>query len=65
MIIKKVLCDRCGDEIEGGEHPPRLVKQDWVISEKVAVANGYRNAEKIHFCDNCSKHFEEFMNYER
>lgn len=64
MIIKKILCDRCGAEIEG-EHPPKLVRQEWVISNRVTVANGYRNTDKIHFCDNCSKHFEEFMNYER
>ena len=65
MIIKNVLCDRCGAEIENEEHPPRLVKQTWVKAEKVTVANGYRNADKIHFCETCSKAFGEFMNYER
>lgn len=65
MIINKVICDRCGDEIEGDAHPPRLVKQTWVKSEKVTVVNSYRNAEKIHLCETCSKAFKEFMNYER
>lgn len=64
MIIKKVLCDRCGAEIEG-EHPPRFIKQTFVVSEKPYVANAYRNGDKIHFCEECSKSFEEFMNYER
>lgn len=65
MIVNKVICDRCGDEVNGGTHPPRLVKQTWVKSEKVTVANGYRNADTIHLCEECSKHFEEFMHYER
>lgn len=64
MIIKKVLCDRCGDEIEEA-HPPRLAKQTWVKSEKATVANGYRKADNIHLCENCLKAFEEFMNFER
>lgn len=65
MLIKKILCDRCGAEVENEAHPPRLIKQSWKIAERVTVANGYRNAETIHFCDECSKHFEEFLNNER
>lgn len=65
MLIKKILCNRCGAEVKGEEHPPQLVKQSWKNSGKCTVANGYRNDEKIHFCDECSKHFEEFMKNER
>lgn len=65
MFIKKILCDRCGAEIEGEAHPPLLVKRSWVKSEKITVSNGYRDTEKIHLCAECSKSFEEFMNFER
>lgn len=65
MIIKKILCDRCGAEIEGENHPPRIVMQTYVESNKIAVQSAYRTDAKIHFCDDCSKSFKEFMNYER
>lgn len=64
MIIKQIVCNRCGDEIEGA-YPPQLVKQTWVKSEKVTIANGYRNTDKIHLCEKCSKAFEEFMEFKR
>ena len=64
MIVKKIICDRCGDEIEE-VHPPRFIKQSFEVSTKPYKVDGYRNGEKIHFCENCSKHFEEFMKYER
>jgi hypothetical protein len=65
MVIKKILCDRCGGEIEGDAHPPRLLVQSYHISEKVCVQSAYRGNKKIHFCDVCQKHFEEFMKNER
>lgn len=65
MVINKIICDRCGGEIKGEAHPPRLVKQTWVKPDRVTVPSGYRNAEKIHLCDDCSKSFWEFMNNER
>lgn len=65
MIINKVICDRCGCEIEGGAHPPRIVKQTYKSSTRATDPSGYRNADKIHLCEDCAKHFEEFMNNER
>lgn len=65
MVIKKILCDRCGAEIEGEAHPPRIIKQEYFKSEKVCVQSAYKQVKKIHLCENCEKHFKEFMNYER
>lgn len=65
MVINKIICDRCGCEIEGGAHQPRLVKQAWVKPDRVTVPSGYRNSGTIHLCDDCQKAFEEFMNHER
>lgn len=65
MVIKKILCDRCGAEIEGETHPPRIVMQTYVVSTRIAVQSAYKTDAKIHFCDDCSKSFKEFMNYER
>lgn len=65
MVIKKTLCDRCGAEILNDEHPPRLVQQTYVKSEKVCVQSAYKTEGKIHFCEDCQKAFKEFMSYER
>lgn len=65
MVITKTLCDRCGGEIEGTTHPPRLIEQHYVVSEKVVVKSEYKKVATIHLCDDCQKSFKEFMNYER
>ena len=65
MIVNKIICDRCGAEIEGDAHPPRIIMQEYFISEKVCVQSAYKQVKKIHFCGKCEKHFGEFMNYER
>ena len=65
MIISKIVCNRCGNEIRGEAHPPLIVKRSWVVSEKATVSSGYRDKEKIHLCENCTKQFEEFLNNER
>lgn len=65
MIINKVICDRCGADVEGDAHPPRVLVQSYHISEKVCVQSAYKTCEKIHFCEDCQKAFKEFMNYER
>lgn len=65
MIVNKIICDRCGGEIEGDAHPPRVLLQSYHISEKVCVQSAYKNEEKIHLCDGCKSAFEEFMNNER
>lgn len=61
MIINKIICDRCGGEIEGDAHPPRILTQSYHISEKVCVQSAYKTEKKIHLCDGCNFKFEEFM----
>jgi hypothetical protein len=65
MIVKQILCDRCGAEIAGNDHPPRLVRQLYKKTTRALDPSSYRNEAKIHFCEACTKHFEEFMKNER
>lgn len=65
MIIKTILCNRCGAEINGDPHPPMITKRAWKKSEKCTVSSGYRDTEKIHLCEGCTTNFEEFLKNER
>lgn len=65
MIISKIICDRCRGDIVGDAHPPRVLVQTYVVSTKAVDPSKYKTDAKINFCDDCLKHFEEFLKNER
>jgi hypothetical protein len=61
MIVREIICDRCGAKIEDEAHPPLLVTRTWKKSDKITVQSGYRDDAKIHFCKSCNDAFISFM----
>lgn len=65
MIINKIICDRCGVEIKGDAHPPRVLVQSYVVSTRATDPSKYKNDEKLNFCKECLKDFKGFLKNER
>lgn len=65
MIVKEIICDRCGGKIED-KKPARIQIQEYDYTESKSYgryAKGYRTAKQIHLCDTCNYCFGEFMNH--
>ena len=61
MIVKEIVCDRCGAKIEG-EHPPRIVIEEYKTDVPCTQLKGYKNIKKIHLCPTCDYIFQDFLN---
>lgn len=66
MIIRTVLCNRCGEEVTE-EHPDRIsvAKQHYeeVINYKGdrKVVSKYKTESPIHLCTECNRLFKAFL----
>ena len=58
MVIKQILCDKCGRKIADDKQHPRLVIQKYKHENLVTSPRGWRNDRTINLCE---KHFAEFM----
>lgn len=58
MTVTKIICDRCGAEIED-KHPDRLSVERYC--EIDYRHNGYKSTKKMTFCEKCQSDFEKFM----
>ena len=63
MIIKEIICDRCGAKIEG-EKPARIQLQEYDYTESKSYgryAKGYRTTHTAHLCMKCGNDLDRFM----
>ena len=60
MVIKQILCDKCGRKIADDKAHPRLVIQKYKHENLVTSPRGWRNARMINLCE---EHFTEFMTF--
>lgn len=69
MIVKIVLCNRCGKEVTE-EHPDRISVAKQYYDEVTDGWGGrkmlskYKVVKNIHFCTECNKAFEAFLRNE-
>lgn len=57
MVIKQILCDKCGRKIADDKQHPRLVIQKYKHENLVTSPKGWRNDRTINLCE---EHFTEF-----
>lgn len=70
MIVKTIVCDRCGTEIKD-PHPCRLDVMEWKeVREKNQYSKtGYSDkrfyspSSKFHLCDKCRRELYYFIRY--
>ena len=60
MVIKQILCDKCGGKIADDKAHPRLVIQKYKHENLVTSPRGWRNDRTINLCE---EHFTEFMTF--
>lgn len=63
MIVKEIICDRCGAKIED-QHPQRINIEEYQTKESEHYGRygiGYKSARKFHFCPKCNDDFDRFM----
>ncbi len=60
MLIKQILCDKCGRKIADDKAHPRLVIQKYKHENLVTSPRGWRNDRTINLCE---EHFAEFMTF--
>ena len=60
MVIKQILCDKCGRKIADDKAHPRLVIQKYKHENLVTSPRGWRNDRTINLCE---EHFTEFMTF--
>lgn len=63
MIVKEIICDRCGEKIEE-QHPRRISIEEYSTKESSSYgryAIGYKSASKIHLCQKCDDAFNRFL----
>lgn len=67
MIKREVICDRCGKVI-AAPHPDRITVSQQHYEEytdcfgRKHKKSTYKTAKTLHFCDECNKEFEAFLN---
>lgn len=63
MIVKEIICDRCGAKIEQ-QHPRRICIEEYSTQESHSYgryAIGYKSAQKFHLCPKCDDAFNRFL----
>lgn len=64
MRIEKIVCDRCGAEINK-RYPEKVQVLQSVVKEnkynKNMIERSYKAHLKFHLCENCRREFYEFM----
>ena len=66
MTIKKIICDRCGSDINE-EHPIRYNREEYKEHANPfgAKVMSYKRTKIINLCKHCQKDFTEFMKAQR
>lgn len=63
MIVKEIICDRCGVKIKE-EHPVRINIEEYSTEASNSYGvkcKGYKSARKMHLCKKCDAAFIRFI----
>lgn len=60
MIVNKIICDRCGEEIKQ-DHPDRFERFKYHKKTRLGESNFYKSVKKYHLCPKCWGDLEFFL----